>query len=267
MSSSSSNFLPSPEGIHQLVAWVREAGQIALRSFNNVEPYPKADRTWLTEADLEIEQFLAERLKTAYPNCRLIGEEGTQDQLDSTDPHIWVIDPIDGTTAFSQGLPGWGISLGLLHQGLPRFGLFYMPLLDQVTYSTASDEIYRNQTRLNQSVRRQWREKDFLAINASAHAEFQIEIRHTRALGSISTNLIYTAWGTAAAALITRAYLWDLVAGSAILTGAGGTLTYLSGTPIDYLSLLDGRLATEPIIAAHPDIQTILRKRIHPFRQ
>jgi hypothetical protein len=59
--------------------------------------------------------------------------------------------------------------------------------------------------------------------------------------------LVIESWGT-------QTELWDLVAGAAILARAGGELRYLSGRSIDYVELLDGRLAAEPVIAGHPDL-------------
>ena len=253
--------------INQVTMWAREAGQIALRYFRNVTPQCKSDDTFLTQADLEVERFLGERLQAAFPDYNLIGEEGVGDKNNEalSTPPVWVVDPIDGTTAFVQGLPGWGIAMGLLHQGQPRFGLFYMPLLDDMTYTDGSGDVYLNDLQLTGTLRQDWTQKGFLAINATGHDDFQIAIRRTRALGSIGANLVYTARGTAVATFTPKARLWDLVAGAAILNGVGGELRYLSGKPIDYLALLDGRLAPEPIIAGHPKVLAELQGAIRPY--
>lgn len=259
-----SDLLGSAEAINQIVVWLHQAGQIALNFSKAIEPHIKPDDTLLTEADLMIEQFLSERLQAAYPNDRLIGEEQVHPNRSNLSANVWVIDPIDGTTAFVQGLPGWGISVGLLHQGQPCLGFFYMPMLDDMTYISYEGHIYTNTQPLAQFVRQRWQDKDFLAITATAHHDFHIHIPRTRALGSISANLVYTARGTSAAAFIPKAHLWDLAAGSAILTRAGGELRYLSGRPVDYLELLDGRLIVEPLIASHPDMQAEIRAKIEP---
>jgi len=224
----------------------------------------KSDCTFLTEADLEIEYFLAERIRSMCPEHNLIGEEGARDDVGVLSPYVWVIDPIDGTTAFVQGLPGWGVSIGLLHQGQPCFGLYYMPLVDDMSYVTSQGEAYCNERNLTGAIRSDWGHKAFLAVNATAHFDFQINLKRTRALGSISTNLVYTARGAAAAAFTPKARLWDLVAGAAILTRAGGELRYLSGRSLNYLELLDGRLTTEPIIAGHPNLLADLTGVIRP---
>ncbi len=257
-------WLHSPDTINQVITWARQAGQIALRHFKNINPQYKPDRSFLTQADLEVEQFLAERIRNAYPGHTVIGEEGARDKNEQLSPNVWAIDPIDGTTAFVLGLPGWGISIGLLHQGRPSFGLFYMPLLDDMTYTTGQGQVYCNERNLNGAISQDWEQKKFLAVNSTAHYDFQISIKQIRALGSIGANLVYTARGAAAATFAARARLWDLVAGAAILARVGGELRYLSGKPLDYLALLDGRLAPEAIIAGHPQVLAELPAAIRP---
>jgi myo-inositol-1(or 4)-monophosphatase len=256
--------LHSPDTINQVIAWAHQAGQIALRYFKNVDLQRKPDHTFLTQADLEIEHFLAERIRAAYPDYNVIGEEGARAKNEQLSPNVWTIDPIDGTTAFVQGLPGWGISIGLLHQGRPCFGLFYMPLLDDMTYITDRGQVYCNGRYLEGTVRMDWGQKGFLAVSASAHSDFQINLKHTRALGSVGASLVYTARGAATAAFLPKARLWDLVAGAAILTKAGGELRYLSGRAVDYLELFNGQLAPEPIIAGHPQVLAELQEAIRP---
>jgi myo-inositol-1(or 4)-monophosphatase len=247
----------------QLLGWTHQAGEIALRHFNKNDAIRyKSDGTLLTQADQEIDGFLTELIHSAYPDFGLISEEGSRFASDGSRSAIWVIDPLDGTTVFSQGLPGWGISIGLLHRGQPVFGLFYMPLLDDVTYTNGRNEVYHNGRMLRRTVRTEWGPKGFLAVTASAHHTFQIGVRRTRTLGSVTASLIYTARGTAVGALLPRPRLWDLVAGAAVLAGAGGVVRYLSGNPIDYSQLLDGSVTPEPVVAGHPRLLPELQKAI-----
>jgi myo-inositol-1(or 4)-monophosphatase len=257
---------PSAPVVDQIIGWVRQAGHIALRHFTHSAPHVKADRSFVTQADLEIEDFLAGQLREAFPDHSLVAEEKGWGEIEPSGP-IWVIDPLDGTTAFVQGLPGWGISIGALHRGRPCFGIFYMPLTNDLTYTTSLGGVYANDVSLRQAVRRNWNAKGFLAVGASVHRDFQISIPRTRALGSIGASLAYTARGTAAAALLPRTRVWDIVAGAAILTQAGGEMRYLSGQAIDYQAMLDGRLANEPIIAGHPNLLDELQTAIRPLRK
>lgn len=248
----------SAEALEQLMAWVRQAGQIGLKYFEKLDAiHFKPDKTFVTEADLEIEAFLVERLRPAYPDYGLISEEGARSEQSPSSAYTWAIDPLDGTTAFTQGLPGWGIAIGLLCQDKPCFGLFYMPLLDDLTTS--------NSASTSRALRSTWGPRGFVAVSASSHRNYEFKVGYVRALGSAGAGLIYTARGSATAAFLPKVRLWDLVAGAAILQRAGGELRYLSGAPIDYAVLRDGRLAPDSVIAGHPDLldelQDAIRRR------
>lgn len=257
----SSPYRLTPNEIDHIVKLAYRAGDITLRFFNKINPQTKPDKTFVTSVDLDVERFLAGQIKAAYPGHNLVGEEGVQNTFAPDSANTWVIDPLDGTTAFIQGLPGWGISIGLLHYGQPYFGLFYMPLLKDLTYTTER-AVYCNGFLLRHTVKNSWGEKGFLAVNATAHADFIINAPRTRALGSTGANLVYTARGSATGTFIPKAYVWDLAAGAAILHNAGGEIRYLNGHPINYRDLLDERLAPAPIVAAHPGLQADLRQTI-----
>lgn len=240
-----------------------QAGQIALRYFNQLETvHYKADNTLLTQADLEIEQFLTEKITAAFPDDGLIGEEGTRFQADQRPSRLWAIDPLDGTTAFVKELPTWGIAIGILEAGLPVFGLFYMPLLNDLTYTTPNGLLWANGQERQYTVNSNWQDKGYLAVSGSAHYNFSINVRRTFTLGSASASLVYTARSSASAAFIPKARLWDLVAGAAMIHQTQGEVCYLSGAAIDYLALLDGKRAPEPVIAGHPSLLLEIRQAI-----
>ena len=65
----------SSDEIKQIISWVYQAGQIARRYFNNVTPQEKSDLSFITQADLEIERFLIDRLQSNFPGYGLISED------------------------------------------------------------------------------------------------------------------------------------------------------------------------------------------------
>jgi myo-inositol-1(or 4)-monophosphatase len=249
----------SADALAELVSWVRQAGDIALSYFRKIEQIQfKEDKTFVTQADVEVEAFLVERLRAAYPDYGLIAEEGARGPANPAVPYTWAVDPVDGTTAFTQGVPGWGVAVGLLHRQQPCFGLFYMPLLDDLTCTAFPPE--------RSGLRSEWGPRGFLAVSASSHRNFEFNLPYLRTLGSAGAGLVYTARGSATAAFLPRVRLWDLVAGAAILHQAGGELCYLSGAPIDYAALAQGQQAPESVIAGHPNLlaglqQAIIRRR------
>lgn len=236
--------------MRQTVVWAKHAGHIAMRDFKKVNPTRfKPDDSMLTPTDVEIEQFLMTKVQSAFLGHNVLAEEGSRIQTAS--PYTWIIDPLDGTTAFVRGLPGWGVSLALLYEDEPVFGLYYMPLLDDLTYAIPQSVVCNNE-RLHNTMPTNWDNNGFLAVSAGAHHDFEIGIPRTRALGSVSASLVYTARGSATAAFIPKAYLWDLAAGAFILKQAGGELRYLSGRPVELAALLHGHHAPEAIVAGHP---------------
>ena len=252
--------------IPQVRDWAFQAGKIALRYFDEVKSSKHSLETGPAgQADMEIEQYLIEQIRQVYPEHALIGEEGGPSEAASSKSTIWTIDPLDGTTVFNQGMVEWGIALGVLHQGQPAFGLFYMPATQEMFYTAGPETIgdtYGQPLRL--VLRAEWGYKGFLATTASAHALFDINVRRTRAPGSVGVNLVYTARGTAAAAFLPKPCLWDIVPGAAILDRVGGVLRYLSGAPVDYLALLDGRSTPEPVLAGNPTLLAELQQKISP---
>ena len=240
--------------------WAMEAGEIALARFQHVQPWLKSGDEWVTVADGEIERLLVERIRAFYPTHRILGEEMGAQAGEAG--QLWAIDPIDGTRAFVQGLPVWGISIGLLAQQRPAQALFYMPLVREMYHAAATGPACWNDQPLPMIQPRAWTSNDLLCVPADAHRRYEIAFSGvTRAMGSTAANIIYVARGSAVGALIGAVHVWDIAAALAILERVGGAMCYLSGRPVELEPLLDGRPAPEPMLAAHPDLlPTLLRE-------
>lgn len=241
-----------------LPQWLEQAGQLAMVYFRQVVPQQKSNGSLLTEADLTIERFLISQLQKAYPTHDILAEES--DPAEQKSDFLWTIDPLDGTTAFVHGLPDWGIAVGLLHKGKPVWGVFHMPMLGRTIVNDGGDK--------GEGAPTTWGIKGFLAVSSSsAHRKFSMKVQRFRTVSSVSTALVYVAQGVAAAAFIPKARLWDLVPGMAIIEQAGGEMRYLSGKPVDYEALNDGRITPEPVIAGHPNLLDELQQSISPVYQ
>jgi len=114
-----------------------EAGPIALEYFRR--PIAVADKRKdgrydpVTEADRGIESFIRRRLRDAFPDHGIVGEEHGNEGSDTT---YWVVDPIDGTRAFISGMPTWGILLGLVADGRPLVGVMHQPYTGETWYAS-----------------------------------------------------------------------------------------------------------------------------------
>ena len=105
----------------------QEAGALALK----LRPPPgapvatlKGTQDWLTEADLAVEKFLAERLAAEFPEDGFQGEETGRGRAGRL---RWVVDPIDGTANYARGAPRFCISVGLLEDRVPLLGVLAAP--------------------------------------------------------------------------------------------------------------------------------------------
>jgi fructose-1,6-bisphosphatase/inositol monophosphatase family enzyme len=244
--------------LDEVRAWVREGGEHALGYFNNVRAERKADRSWVTRADVEVEQLLRERITARYPDHGLVGEE--QGGAATEHEFVWCIDPIDGTGAFVAGLPTWCVSLGLLRDGQPYLGVIYLPILDDCYYAGPDGAAFRNDMPIGVSDHEAIDNNDWLAVSSYAHRSFRIDFPgKTRVLSSVAADCCYVARGSALGALIGRASLWDLAAGFAILRAAGATIVGLSGAPVDMQAFVSTRRLAEPIIVAAPQ----MAERLH----
>ena len=239
------------------------AGNIALQYFRKVEPSLKENKTYVTNADLEIQEYLRDELSKRFPDDGIIAEEQNLRIMPKGGDTYWIIDPIDGTASFVNGLPVWGIAIGLVREGNPHAGFFYMPATGDLFSSTAGGFVYRNHQVTRRQEPQSLHRESVLLTSSGLHKRYRISQSYTgkvRSLGSTIAHLCYVATGSADAALLGRAQVWDLAAGFALVTSNGGEFQYLwSGTRVSLLDVISGEPAREPMLAGH--ISTIEQYR------
>lgn len=127
--------LPSEEEIdrrHRLAEQcAREAGAIARRYFRTGVAVPGLEKSRhdpVTQADLEIDRFLVDRLAATFPADGVLTEESGG----SAARHLWVIDPIDGTLNFSRGIAHFAVSIAFCLDGRTQSGVIYDPVADEI---------------------------------------------------------------------------------------------------------------------------------------
>ena len=111
---------------------LQQASQIAIKNFGKVSGVAKAgdNNQVMTETDLEIGKLIAEEIKAVYPDHNIIDEEAGI--VDKNLEYTWVIDPIDGTSNFANGVPLYGIMIGLLKGGVPIVGSISLPSFNEI---------------------------------------------------------------------------------------------------------------------------------------
>jgi myo-inositol-1(or 4)-monophosphatase len=236
------------------------AGEIALAHFRRVSPERKADRTLVTLADREVESYVAAALATADPTAGIVGEEGT---VRAGEGGRWyVVDPIDGTSAFVAVLPTWCVCIGLIAGDEAVAGVVHLPSAGE-TYSAAGGEAWWNGSRLPLLRDAPPAGDPFVAVDSKAHRRHRFDaLPKVRSLGSAAYHTALVARGVARAALLGDVRVWDLAAAGAVLAAVGGALDLLDGGPVRLGDLLDGRPAAGDIVAGSPASVAELRAQL-----
>lgn len=110
------------------------AGEFILPRWNNTPIEFKADGTVVTEADRGAEQLLRALIGTRFPEHTILGEEHGGEWTRDAE-HLWILDPIDGTSAFTIGLPVFGTLIGYLRRGEPVVGIIGAHALGETVYA------------------------------------------------------------------------------------------------------------------------------------
>ena len=105
---------------------VRAAGEIILRREGAAAIRTKAAQDFVTEVDFRVQTYIRDRLADSWPQIQFMGEEQDNSHLDFSRPY-WVLDPIDGTTNFIHDFQASVISLALVCDHQPIFGVVYNP--------------------------------------------------------------------------------------------------------------------------------------------
>jgi len=216
----------------------------------------KDDQTPVTAADRAAEAAMRELLAEARPEDGVLGEEF--DEIAGSSGWTWVLDPIDGTKAFTAGKPTFTTLIALAEEGAPRLGLIDQPYLrerwvgvDGAAWWNGRRLVARRGTPLGRAVLSSTAPELF-ASDGERAAFTRIE----RAVGYVSWGGDAYAYGLLALGcvdLIVEMQLkpFDLAPLAPIVTGAGGLITDWTGAPLALAS--DGRIcaAGDPVLHAH----------------
>ncbi|HLN19089.1 MAG TPA: inositol monophosphatase [Patescibacteria group bacterium] len=255
---------------------LEEVSEIARNSFGKVIGTTKEgdNNQVLTETDLIIGKTLIKMIQKEYPEHNIIDEEAGV--IDKKSEFTWVVDPIDGTSNFANGLPFYGIMIGLLEKDVPIAGGVALPGFFELYIAEKGHGAYCNGEKI--SVTKEIDLKNSLVIyGIDGHrenpditrqeckllAEIVLNIRNLR-VSNTAFDCAMVAKGKYGAFLNQTTKIWDNVAQQIIIEEAGGVYTDFFGSKIDYSNSLEKAninftcLATSP--ALHSALLEIIKK-------
>lgn len=216
----------------------RLGGRIALEHWTKPAVTWKPDDSMVSDADLAIQARLDAELTAAFPDDGVLGEEsGASEPRRLEAPHVWVVDPIDGTNNFGRGLPGFSVSIGVLRYGRPFCGAVYDPLTDQLFTGLVGHGAWLNERPLRVTPTPRSGRSLFCARTpyrggVPAFAGRWLARYRLRRVGSTALHLCYVATGALAFVHDQRASLWDIAGAAPVVLEAGGVLTAECGSPL-----------------------------------
>jgi myo-inositol-1(or 4)-monophosphatase len=209
------------------------AGEIIARySLGNRESWDKKEDNPVTQADLEANQCILDRLAEVFPDDAILSEE-TVDSPDRLDAErLWVIDPLDGTKEFIEGVPQFAVSVALAIGGEPVVGVVFQPLTRECFWAAKGRGAYLGETRLELSSAPQLEQSKMLSSRTEMKrgqiGPYLDWFGEIEPVGSAAFKLALVACGRGDLWLSTSPKSeWDVCAGDILVREAGGTFVTL----------------------------------------
>jgi len=252
-----------------LIASVREAGNIARRFYGgSYKSWNKSHGNPVTEADIEIDNYLKETLLAARPDYGWLSEETSDDPIRLSHERVFMVDPIDGTYGFLRHRPHFTIVATVVDTGRPVSGAIYNPITEEMFEATKGAGARKNGAPIQVSAQdgfahmRLLAEKNFLEPARWTEPWPQSVQAETRASAAYRMALVAAGEFDAMISL-SRKSDWDVAAGDLIVHEAGGLVTTRDGTPLLYNQ---ERPEHQSIICAGPPLHMRLLERLREFR-
>ena len=247
---------------------VRRAGEIARHYFGGeFRRWSKSRGEPVTEADLAIDKYLHVALERERPDYGWLSEETGRDPANADASRIFIVDPIDGTTAFLKERPHFSISVAVAEHGRSVAGVVYNPILDELFVASEGGGAWLNATPIRVSAcaaiegchvlgaKEMFSHPRWSEPPNSPWPVMQVESR-----SSIAYRMSLVASGRFDAAIVlSPKHDWDMAAGDVIVREAGGGVTAMDGQSLQF----NGPTAIQrSMICAGPKLHALLIERL-----
>jgi myo-inositol-1(or 4)-monophosphatase len=235
-----------------------EAGELINCNFQklqNTDIQRKGENDFVTRIDKEAEKIIGHVIASHFPKHQILAEEGGWSSQKSE--YLWVIDPLDGTTNFIQGISHFSVSLALLRNNTVVLGLIYDPVSRECFHAAAGQGAFMNDIPILVSQTEQmssafgatgfpFKAPHLLASYANVFKILMAQCQDLRRCGSAALDLAYVACGRYDFFWESHLLPWDFMAGKLIVEEAGGRISDFLGREL--------LVQTSSVLAANKNI-------------
>lgn len=247
----------------------RNAGKVIVKGYENLESVEVEEKSlndYVSSVDKEAELAIIGTLRKSYPDHSIVAEESGIDEGNDKD-HQWIIDPLDGTTNFIQGIPHFAVSIALKIKGRTEIGIVFDPIRNELFSAVKgqSSQINGYRTRSSSIAKLHgtllatgfpFKQKHLTETYLNIFKDLFLEVADMRRSGSAALDLAYVAAGRVDGFWEFGLKPWDIAAGELLLKESGAMMTDFEGGN-DYLK-------SGNVVAANPkllkELLTIIRK-------
>lgn len=221
----------------------RTGGEVLMKYFRQgVTMRHKGSVDLVSDADVESERAIAGFIRQAHPDHSILGEEEHSDVTSAE--HLWIIDPLDGTTNFAHDIPHFAVSIAYYYQGVAQHGVVFNPARDDLYTAAKGRGAVHNGQPIQTSAASSM--NDVLigvgfyydrgammeATLAAVRECFGHQIRGIRRMGTAALDLAQVAAGHYGGYFEYELSPWDFAAGRLLVEEAGGQVVTCQGNPL-----------------------------------
>ena len=234
----------------------RNAGKILMKYYqsDNKEVKMKGVDNPVTIADNEADQYLCDFLTGEFPNDGWLSEETVDTDERLNKDRVWIVDPLDGTKEFIEGIPHFSVSIGLVYNSEPVVGVIYNPATDEMFSCQKGKGVYLNGNKVIASKKNLLIDSKITVsrseLKRNEWEPYKNNFKSIDPIGSVAYKLALVSAGKYDIfATVAPKNEWDICAGDCLISEAGGVFKTINDKKIIYNQ--KKTLVTDTIIATN----------------